>query len=59
MSSEFLGCLSTAVLSGSGSVENFERQIKHSVEVADCYRVDPVNSAPWADLMKLEKTLKY
>lgn len=41
------------------SVENFEKPIKHSLEVADGCKFDPVNLAPWADLMKLEKTLKY
>lgn len=59
MSSKFLGCLSTALLSGSALVENFEKRIKHSLEMTDCYRLDPVSTAPWAELTKLEKTLKY
>lgn len=56
---KFLGCLSTPLLLESTSVENFEQLIKHSLKVTDCYRSDLVNLAPWADLVQLERILKY
>ena len=59
MSSKFLWCLSTPLLLGSTSVENFEQHIKQSLEVADFCGFHPVNLAPRVDLMKLEKILKY